>query len=79
MVRRHTRHKSMTDTERERFVREATEAHDRLLAYSIALSPIHDDYKAVLQLSNAISQAIRDVTGDDPPWMKTPPGNRQDG
>lgn len=76
MVRRHTRHKSMTDSERERFVREATEAHERLRAYTLALSPIHDDYKAVLRLSNAISQAIRDVTGDDPPWMKTPPGNR---
>lgn len=78
MVRRHTRHKFMTDTERERFVREATEAHERLRAYTFALSPIHDDYKAVLRLSLAISRAIRDVSGDDPPWMKTPSGNRQD-
>ena len=66
----------MTDTERERFVREATEAHERLRGYTLTLSPIHDDYKAVLRLSNAISQAIRDVTGDDPSWMKIPPGNR---
>lgn len=34
MVCRHTRHKSMADTERERFVREATEAHERLRAYA---------------------------------------------
>ena len=45
MVRRHTRHKSMTDSERECFLREATEAHDRLLAYILALSPIDDDYR----------------------------------
>lgn len=76
MVRRHARRKSMTDIERDRFVREATEAHERLRAYTLALSPIHDDYKAVLRLSDAISHSIRDVTGDDPPWMKTPPGNR---
>lgn len=79
MVRRHTRRKSMTDIERERFAREATEAHERLIPYMISLSPLHDDYKAVLRLSDTISQAIRDVTGEDPPWMKTPPGNRQDG
>ena len=37
----------MTDVERERFVQEATLAHERLKPTVIALSPVHDDYKAV--------------------------------
>lgn len=74
MVRRHSRRKSMTDIERERFVQEATQAYDRLKPYLIALSPLHDDYKAILRLDEAIQQAIRDVTGDEPGWCKLKPG-----
>ena len=40
----------------------------------IALTPLGDDYKAVLRLSDAIQQAIRDVTGDEPEWCKVKPG-----
>lgn len=74
MVRRHSRRKSMTDTERLQFVHNATEAHHRLAPYLIALSPLSDDYKAVQRLSEALRASIRDVTGDDPEWCKVKPG-----
>ena len=74
MVRRHRRRKSLTAFERERFAQEATEAHRRLNSYLTALTPLCDDYKAVLRLSNAIQDAIRDITGDEPEWCKVQRG-----
>ena len=75
MVQRHRRRKALSDLERERFAREATEAHRRLLPYTTALSPLCDDYRAVAQLERAIIEAIRAVTGEDPEWMKAGPGH----
>ena len=74
MVRRHTRRRSMTDTERARFVRETTEIHQELGAYLFALDPLRDDYKAVLALRIALQQAISAITGDEPEWCKVKPG-----
>jgi len=68
------RRKPLTESDRVQFVQAATEAHHRLAPYLIALSPLSDDYKAVLRLSEALRAAIRDVTGDDPDWCKVKPG-----
>ena len=73
MVRRHKRRKSLTETERARFVQEATEAHRRLHAYMNVLSPLCEDYRAVMRLSDALIEAIREVTGDEPEWCKVQP------
>ena len=73
MVRRHRRRKSLTDTERARFVQEASEMHRKLNAYTIALTPLCDEYKAVMRLSDALVDAIRDVTDDEPEWCKVQP------
>lgn len=70
MVRRHKRRKFLTDIERERFVQEATELHHKLNANLMALTPLSGDYRAILKLSEALRNAIRDVTGDEPEWCK---------
>lgn len=46
----------MTDIEGDRFVQEATQAHERLKPVLITLSPLHDDHEAVLRLSEALQQ-----------------------
>lgn len=76
MVRRHTRRKALYDIERERFARETSEMHSKLLAYTFVLSPLSDQYRAISKLNSALMQAIRDVTGEEPEWMRTPPGFR---
>ncbi|WP_425416112.1 hypothetical protein [Oricola indica] len=68
------RRKSLIEADRLQFVQDATDAHHRLAPHLIALSPLSDDYKAVLRLSKALRAAIRDVTGDDPEWCKVKPG-----
>ena len=73
MVRRRRRRKSLTVMERERFVRDVTEMYRKLHAYTLALTPLCDEYKAVMKLSDALIEAIRDVTGDDPEWCKVQP------
>lgn len=73
MVRRHRRRKSLNNFERERFAQEATKMHRRLNTYLTALTPLWDDYKAILRLSEALQQAIRDATGDEPEWCKVQP------
>lgn len=74
MVRRHARRRSMTETERARFVREATAIHHELDAYLLALDPLREDYKAVLALRIALQRAITTLTGDEPEWCKVKPG-----
>jgi len=76
MVRRHRRRKALYGIERERFAREAGEMHNRLMAYTLALSPLSDDYRAIQRFHDALMQAIRDVTGEAPEWTRTPPGFR---
>ena len=72
MVRRHRRRKALFDIERERFARETSEMHSKLLAYTFVLSPLSDQYKAVNRLHDALLHAIREVTGEEPEWMRTP-------
>ncbi|WP_425416460.1 hypothetical protein [Oricola indica] len=74
MVRRHTRRRSMTETERARFVGDITKFHHGLAGYLHALEPRGSDYRAVQTLTAALRQAILDVTGDDPDWCKVQPG-----
>jgi hypothetical protein len=74
MIQRHKRRKSLTDTEIERFASECAEAHRRLIPYMMALSPLNDDYKAVMRLSEALKTAVREVTGDVPDWCQIGPG-----
>jgi len=74
MVRRHKRRHSMNDTERMRFVREATEIHRGLGAYLFALDPRSEDYKAVLAVRVALQQAIHAVTGEEAEWCRVKPG-----
>ena len=78
MVRRQKRRKALSEIELSKFVQDATQAHNRLRPYLLALSPLCDDYKAVSRLSDAIERAIREVTGDDPEWCKVKPGHYPD-
>lgn len=72
MIQRHKRRKALTDFERERFAGEAGEMHRKLMSFTLALSPLSDDYKAISRFHDALLQAIRDVTGEEPEWTRTP-------
>jgi HD superfamily phosphohydrolase YqeK len=70
MVRRHTRRKFMTDTEKTAFASDCVEMHRKLMPLMHALTPLSDDYRAVVRLSDALMSAIRDITGEEPNLSK---------
>jgi hypothetical protein len=61
----------LTQPEVERFMSAATELHRACCGPLIAPSSVHS--RALTELNQAIIMAIEVITGQQAPWMKTPP------
>ena len=72
MSRRHKRRSKLFDVHAARFVSEATEFHDKLSGYLLALRPQDEQYKAILALSQEVYRSVAVVSGATPPWAATP-------
>jgi hypothetical protein len=57
------------------FVADATALHRTITKYSHGLRPGCDHARALDDLHEALLKAIRDITGDEVPWAKTPPAH----
>jgi len=55
------------------FVTEATAMHEILIGYLRKLETNGIHYRSLSDLHDALLKAIRDVTGEEVPWMRTPP------
>lgn len=72
---RHKRHAELWPTEREQFLKAAWTLHRDLIDLQRMLKPQGDHYQAIGKLHSALIVSIREVTGGDPPWMRTPPSS----
>ena len=70
---RHKRHGELWPSERQRFLRASTHLHNDLMELQRILKPQCDQSRAIGRLHAALLISIREVTGEDPPWMKTHP------
>ena len=70
MVSRHKRRKYLLDSEKAAFASDCAQMHRKLLPLMHALTPLSDDYRAVVRLSDALMSAIRDITGEEPNLSK---------
>lgn len=69
---RHKRHAALWPTEHAQFLVVARSLHIELMALQRMLKPQGDHYRAIGKLHGALIVSIREVTGQDPPWMTTP-------
>lgn len=58
----------LSDAQLERFIAAATELH--LACCQPLISPSGAHYRALTDLNQAVCEAIRAVTGEDPQWMR---------
>jgi hypothetical protein len=70
---RHKRLREIVDI--PRFVVEATAMHETVISYLRKLETNGLHYRTLSDLHDALLKAIRDVTGEEVPWMRTPPDN----
>ena len=71
---RHKRQPKLSKVRTEQFLEAATQFHLSLMECHFALRTNSDQYRSLSELHEALLGAIRDVTGDDPPWCKCGPG-----
>lgn len=72
MAKNKRRDKMWAD-ECDRVVEKATALHREITSISSGLTYGGSDHAALQTLHKAIITAIREVTGDDPVWMRVPP------
>lgn len=70
---RNKRRDRMWAEERAAFVKKATDLHQEIAWTSSRLTYGGPDHAAIQRLHEAIIAAIREVTGEDPPWMQPTP------
>ena len=68
---RHKRLREIVDV--PGFVAEATAMHETIIGYLRKLETNGVHYRSLSDLHDALLKAIRDVTGEEVPWMRTPP------
>ncbi|TCD14110.1 hypothetical protein [Oricola cellulosilytica] len=67
-ARRHTRRKELHSLHVKRFVKLCVRCHGEMMPISTELHPTSPQAKAIDRLSDAIKNAIREVSGEEPPW-----------
>ncbi len=69
MTKRPKRHPALTDAQAAALIASVATLHNDLVPLMAGLKPQCPDYVAITDLSAALARAIRETTGDDPPWM----------
>ncbi|KJS13703.1 MAG: hypothetical protein VR78_11065 [Hoeflea sp. BRH_c9] len=68
-MQRPKRRPALTDTQAAALVTSIAALHRDLVPLMAGLKPQCPDYQAIIELSAALQRAVRETTGDDPPWM----------
>lgn len=70
MAKRHKRSEQLRDGQTEILLEQVYALHEVLVPLLCDLKPQCDDYRAVLELHDALVSAIRKTTAEDPIWMQ---------
>ncbi|MBU4531244.1 MAG: hypothetical protein KUA43_13860 [Hoeflea sp.] len=69
MAKRPKRSPALTDAQTAALVASVANLHHDLVPLMAGLKPQSPDYVALVELSTALQQVIRQTTREDPPWM----------
>jgi membrane-associated PAP2 superfamily phosphatase len=67
---RRTRLKELSEHEVERFLADATAFFGTINKRQMRIAPSSAHYRALWALNDAVIEAIKAITGKDPPWMR---------
>ena len=70
MTKRHKRKPTLTSAQIDVLFARMTDVHKDLIPLLCELKPQSEHYNAIVDLNDALANAIRKVSGDEPIWMQ---------